>query len=798
VRLSRIRLAAAFALAVVAVLMVSSADASAAESLTCTGRTMAFVAHQDDNLLFMNPRLQSEFDSGRCVRTVFLTAGDDGKPMPYWVGREEGMEAAYAEMAGVADSWTAGSVTVEGQPLLLKTLTADPRISIVFMRLPDGNNGEGFPSTGSQSLMKLWASANPCGECSEEESTIAAIDHSAVYTYQGLIGTLGGLIGEFGPRQIFTQNWDEIFHGVDHPDHVATARFVRSAAALDPEPHRLVAFWDYNTESFAPNVTAATLAAKSKTFYTYAAHDPETCDSELACENTQYKNWLAREYVKAEETHGVVADAGYGQTVSTGQQVTLDGSASSAEGGGAVTYDWTQVGGPVVSLSDPHAVHPTFTMIGHPTVLTFALTATSGGTSSPPDEVKVRVPSSDPAPTAVVAPGSTVDSAATVRLNGSESWDPNSLRLTYEWTQTAGAKVTLIEGSSARPEFVAPAGPTSVSFSLVVSNGAQPSPVATVSYQVRGIAPSLAVPASATFQVGATGSVAVKATGSPTPTLAVVGELPAGLTFVDDGDGSATVTGTPSAVVTPPGTSRDFSVTVTATNGLGKAEGHFGLTVVNPPAVEPPSPPTEPAVEPPPPSPPSTEPISQPQPAPQSQPAASGPVLSGPVVAYGFVGRRVDLPVEASGAPEPVISAGGVPAGLELEADGAGRARLVGKPRERGVRRVTLTARNSAGTAVHQIRLVLEPLPELSRRSVVLAASGGSRASVRIGGGSIKSATCAGRLPAGASCRVAGRRVWVTGAPAAAATGAYRLRLRVVARAGVVLLPLVVRVANAR
>jgi LmbE family N-acetylglucosaminyl deacetylase len=748
---------------------------------------MAFVAHQDDNLLFMNPRLQSEFDSGRCVRTVFLTAGDDGQPMPYWVGREEGMEAAYAEMAGVADIWTVGSVTVEGRPLLLKTLTADPRISIVFMRLPDGNNGEGFPSTGSQSLMKLWASANPCAECGGEESTIEAIDHSAVYTYHELIDTLAGVIGEFGPRQIFTQNWDESFHGVDHPDHVATARFVRSAAALDPEPHRLVAFWDYNTESFAPNVTGATLATKSKTFYTYGAHDPETCDSEPACEGTQYKNWLAREYVKAEETHGVVADAGYRQTVSTGQQVTLDGSASSAETGGALTYDWTQVGGPGVSLSDPHAVHPTFTMIGHPTVLTFALTVTSGGTSSPPDEVKVRVPSSDPTPTAVVAPGSTVDSAATVRLDGSESWDPNSLPLSYEWTQTAGPKVTLLEGGSARPEFVAPTGPTSVSFSLVVSNGAQPSPAVTVSYQVRGIAPSLAVPASATFQVGAAGSVTVKAAGSPPPTLSVVGDLPAGLTFVDDGDGSATVTGTPSALVTPPGTSRDFSVTVTATNELGKAEGHFELTVVNPPAVEPP-----------PPSPPSTEPISQPQPPPQSQPAASGPVLSGPVVAYGFVGRRVDLPVEASGAPEPVISAGGVPAGLELEADGAGRARLVGKPRERGVRRVTLTARNSAGTAVHQIRLVFEPLPELSRRSVVLAASGGSRASVRIGGGSIESATCAGRLPAGASCRVAGRRVWVTGAPAAAATGAYRLRLRIVARAGVVLLPLVVRVASAR
>ncbi|HJZ36857.1 MAG TPA: PIG-L family deacetylase [Solirubrobacterales bacterium] len=696
-------------------LMVSTADASAADSPTCTGRTIAFVAHQDDNLLFMNPRLQSEFDSGRCVRTVFLTAGDDGQAMPYWVGREVGMEAAYAEMAGVADNWTVGSVTVDGHPLLLKTLTADPRISIVSMRLPDGNNGEGFPSTGSQSLMKLWASANPCGECTEQESTIEAIDHSATYTYQGLIETLAGVIGEFGPRQIFTQNWDEIFHGVDHPDHVATARFVRSAAALDTEPHRLTAFWDYNTESFPVNVTGAVLAGKSKTFYTYAAHDPETCDSAAACEGTQYKNWLAREYVKAEETHGVVADAGYGQKVSTGQQVTLDGSASSAEAGGTLTYDWTQVGGPAVSLSDPHAVAPTFTMIGHPTVLTFALTVTSGGVSSPPDEVIVRVPSSDPTPTALVAPGSTVDSAATVRLDGSESWDPNSLPLTYEWTQTAGPHVTLLEGSSARPEFVAPTGPTTVSFSLVVSNGAQSSPAATVSYQLRGIAPSLSVPAPATFLVGATGSVTVKAAGSPTPTLAVVGELPAGLTFADNGDGSATVAGTPSASLTPPGTSREFSIAVTATNELGKAEGHFELTVVNPPVVEPPPIEPSPVTEP-----PSTEPTPTPQPQPQSQ------------------------------SSEPPVSA---PA---------------------------------------------EALPELSRRALVLPAGQRSRASVGIEGGPISLATCKGHLPAGVDCRVVGRRVRVTGTPATTARGAYRLRLRIVSRAGTVVRPLVVRVARAR
>src|ERR1700712_780431 len=93
-------------------LLAGTATAAAAEPPSCTGKTLATAGHQDDTLLFMSPRLQSELDSGRCVRTVFVTAGDAGMPASYWEGREAGVEAAYAEMAGVADTWTTGSVAV--------------------------------------------------------------------------------------------------------------------------------------------------------------------------------------------------------------------------------------------------------------------------------------------------------------------------------------------------------------------------------------------------------------------------------------------------------------------------------------------------------------------------------------------------------------------------------------------------------------------------------------------------------------------------------------------------------------
>jgi LmbE family N-acetylglucosaminyl deacetylase len=777
--------AVALMLATVLLPAVSPGGAGAAEPPSCTGRTLATAAHEDDTLLFMSPRLQSELDSGRCLRTVFLTAGDAGRPATYWEGREAGVKAAYAELAGVANNWTESSLLVAGHSPALLTLTADPRVSIVFMRLPDGGNGEGYPAYGNQSIVKLWCSVHPSSECTgPTETETEAVNKTAKYTYQGLLDTLAGLIGEFGPTQIWTQDYVEEIHASDHPDHVVTGRFTKAAAALADGSHKLLAVWDYKTQTFPENVSGPGLTRKQHAYYTYGAHDLLTCHTEVECDvgmYAEYGAWLKREYVRAEATEGVVANAGYGQTVTVGRQVTLDGSASSTESGATPTYEWAQTGGPNVALSNPAAAKPTFTMLGHPTLLTFRLIAKEGTTASPPDYVQVRVPSGTPDPTAVIAAGTTVDSGATVKLDGAESWDPNSLPLTYEWTQTAGPKVTPAEGTSATPEFVAPTGPTTVKFSLVVSNGTQHSPASTVTYQVKGIAPSVTVPSSASFEVGVAGSVSVKAAGSPLPGLTIEGALPDGVTFHDNGDGTATLMGTPSASVTTPGTSRAFPLTVTATSELGHADGRLTLTVVNPPEPEP-----EP-----------TPPTPTPTPQPEPQPPVGEPVFAGPAVAYGFVGRRLDLPIDATGAPSISI-AGELPAGLELMVDASGQVRLVGKPKERGVHRVTLTARNSAGTATRQISLVLEPLPELSARSLTLRPGSAGRSGVKIAGPRIESVICAGGLPAGVRCQVEGRRVWVTGTPAAGARGAYRLKLRIAAPAGTVVRPLTVRFAAGR
>src|SRR5258705_13224217 len=82
-----------------ALLLMSAVAAAGAATPTCTSSAMYIAAHEDDTLLFQSPSILQDIQSGRCVRTVFLTAGDAGLDQSYWEAREEGAEAAYAQMA---------------------------------------------------------------------------------------------------------------------------------------------------------------------------------------------------------------------------------------------------------------------------------------------------------------------------------------------------------------------------------------------------------------------------------------------------------------------------------------------------------------------------------------------------------------------------------------------------------------------------------------------------------------------------------------------------------------------------
>ncbi len=97
----------------------------------------------------------------------------------------------------------------------------------------------------------------------------------------------------------------------------------------------------------------------------------------------------------------------------------------------------------------------------------------------------------------------------------------------------------------------------------------------TLTVSSAGTAPKITSANNTSFSVGTAGSFTVTTTGSPTPALSESGSLPSPVTFKDNGNGTATIAGTPAT-----GTAGTYPMTITASNGVGTAATQsFTLTV---------------------------------------------------------------------------------------------------------------------------------------------------------------------------------------------------------------------------
>ena len=279
----------------IAAVVASALVAVPALADSCGVSTMYVAAHADDTLLFMSPDLVHDVRStGACVTSVFVTAGDANQGQTYWSGREDGVKAGYAAMLGVPSTWNDGTETLAGHQLHVSTLASDPAISLVFLRLPEGQGsaGDGGPLYGYQSIKKLWQGTL---------SQVTTVDGGATYSKQDLIDTLGALMSAAQPTRIGTQDYVDQVGGVDNPDHYVTAYFTQVASQAYQTPHQLVSYQGYGTQYLAANVSGDDLAAKTAAFYAYVPHDPKECQSPQKCASRPESLWLPRQYVVATE-----------------------------------------------------------------------------------------------------------------------------------------------------------------------------------------------------------------------------------------------------------------------------------------------------------------------------------------------------------------------------------------------------------------------------------------------------------------------------------------------------------------
>jgi hypothetical protein len=169
-----------------------------------------------------------------------------------------------------------------------------------------------------------------------------------------------------------------------------------------------------------------------------------------------------------------------------------------------------------------------------------------------------------------------------------------------------------------------------------------------------GTAPAITSSASTNFTVGVPGTFTITATGIPTPAIGKSGSLPSGVTYIDNGDGTGTLAGTPAAL-----TNGTYPLTFTATNGnLPPAVQGFTLFVTS----------------------------------------GSTPTITSPATTTFTIGVAGTFAVTTSGSPVPSIVRTGsaLPSGVTFVDNGNGTGTLSGTPAAatNGSYALTFTASN--------------------------------------------------------------------------------------------------------
>ncbi|MDQ2089503.1 PIG-L family deacetylase, partial [Marimonas arenosa] len=265
-----------------------------------TGGAMTIVAHQDDDILFMNPDILHSIEAGVSNTTIYVTAGDSGLDEAYWSAREEGAKAAYLLMAG-GGTWVDETITLEinGQTFEIASsyLAENPGIRLYFLRLPDG--GGMLEPEEYEQLARLE---------SGDLGNVASIDGANVYARDDLVNVLTELMELHAPTEFRLQVADGGYAGGEHTDHVHATEFALEAlAGYSGESYAVTQYVQYQSGTMPANLSDEDAARALEIMQAYAEHDLAVLDEtgQLA---QVYVDWTGRQYVAEQYTVDTVGE----------------------------------------------------------------------------------------------------------------------------------------------------------------------------------------------------------------------------------------------------------------------------------------------------------------------------------------------------------------------------------------------------------------------------------------------------------------------------------------------------------
>ena len=420
--------------------MVTFSDATIARP-TFTADTLAAGADDVTHILTLTV---TDNDGATHADTVTITVeapnanpvAEAGEPQTVDSGATVQLEGSGADMGGTIATyaWTrtggtmGGMVTFSDATIARPTFTADTLAAgaddVTHILTLTVTDNDGATHADTVTITVEAPNANPVAEAGEPQT----VDSGATVQLEGSGADMGGTI--------------------------ATYAWTRTGGTMGG----MVTFSDATIAR--PTFTADTLAAGADDVTHILTLTVTDNDGATHADTVT----ITVEAPDAVPNANPVAEAGEPQTVDSGATVQLEGSGADM-GGTIATYAWTRTGGTMggmVTFSDATIARPTFTAdtlaagaddVTH--ILTLTVTDNDGATHA--DTVTITVEAPNANPVAEAGEPQTVDSGATVQLEGSGA-DMGGTIATYAWTRTGGTMggmVTFSDATIARPTFTA-------------------------------------------------------------------------------------------------------------------------------------------------------------------------------------------------------------------------------------------------------------------------------------------------------------------------------------------------------